>query len=446
MSTVIDRTEGDVNRSGRRDLWRSGIMDAETRYWLEMDEQYFLHQPLSTPCLDVLASSSGSRLKNLAGRSYLDFHGNNVHQAGHAHPAVIQAVREQLDTLAFSPRRYTNRPAILLAQQLAERAPGRLRKVLFAPGGTLAISMALKLARLATGKHGTISFRNSFHGASLDAISVGGEEHFREGMGPLMHGAVLVTPPDHDSHTLDAPAVARRAAKGIEDVILATGNIGALVAEPFRYTTVQVPHPVFWRSVREVCDRHGVLLIFDEIPVCLGRTGAFYACERFGVVPDIICIGKGLGGGVMPLAAMIAREDLDRSYTTSLGHFTHEKSPVAAAAALAVIRVIEEEGLMERAMEMGALLARGLEELRSRHPAIGPVRSFGLAVGAEVNSHNGTPAWEIAERVMYASLERGLSFKVSGGSVLSLMPPLTVSRDEIGQALEILNGALTAAW
>jgi 4-aminobutyrate aminotransferase len=445
MTMGIDRTEGDVNRSSRRDLWRSGLMDEKTRHWLEMDERYFMHQPLSTPCLDVLVSSSGSRLTNLAGRSFLDFHGNNVHQAGHAHPAVLQAVREQLDTLAFSPRRYTNKPAILLAQQLAERAPGRLRKVLFAPGGTLAIGMALKLARLATGRHGTISFRDSFHGASLDAISVGGEEHFREGIGPLMPGAVLLPPPDHDTHTPDAPAAARRAAQAIEDVILSAGNIGAVVAEPFRYTTVQVPHPAFWRTVREICDRHGVLLIFDEIPVCLGRTGSFYACERFGVIPDIICIGKGLGGGVMPIAAMIAREDLDRSYTTSLGHYTHEKNPVAAAAALALIGVIEGEGLMDRAMEMGVILARGLEELRSRHPVIGAVRSFGLAVAAELTPRDGTPAWEIAEKVMYASLGKGLSFKVSGGSVLTLMPPLTISREEIGEALEILDGALTAA-
>jgi 4-aminobutyrate aminotransferase len=438
----IDRTEGDINGSIQRDLWRSAITDEETRRWLELDERYFFHQPLSTPCLDVLASSSGARITNLRGHSYLDFHGNNVHQTGHAHPAVVQAVREQLDALVFSPRRFTNVPAIMLARELAERAPGNLRKILFAPGGSLAIGIALKIARLATGRHGTISFRDSFHGASLDAISVGGEEHFREGLGPLMPGAVLLPPPEHNNGTLESPIHARRMVQAIEDIIISAANIGAVVAEPFRYTTVQVPHPVFWRGVREVCDRHGVLLIFDEIPVCVGRTGAFFACERLGVVPDILCVGKGLAGGVVPLAAVIAREDLDRSYPTSLGHYTHEKNPVASAAALATIRVVDDECLLERAVAMGKILHDGLDALRARHPAICAVRSFGLAVAAELTTHDGRPAWGLAERVLYASLERGLSFKVSAGSVLTLMPPLTVSRPEIDEALNILDEAL----
>lgn len=444
MTARIDRTEGDINSSGRRDLWRSGLSDPETVRWLEMDEQYFFHQPLSTPCLDVLASSSGSRITSLRGRSYLDFHGNNVHQIGHAHPSVIQAVRDQLDTLVFSPRRFTNPPAILLAQALAERAPGRLRKVLFAPGGSLAIGIALKIARLSTGKFGTISFRESFHGASLDAISVGGEDHFREGMGPLLPGGHLLPPPGHDPGDADAPVRARRLVDAIEEIIVSTGNIGAVVAEPFRYTTVHVPHPVFWRGVREICDRHGVLLIFDEIPVCLGRTGAFYATERFGVVPDILCVGKGLAGGIVPLAAVIAREDLDRSYPTSLGHYTHEKNPLAAAAALATIRVVESEGLLERAVTMGRMLHEGLEELRQRHPALTEVRSVGLAVAAEVGIVDRIPAHEVAERVLYAALERGLSFKVSAGSVLTLMPPLTITRSEIDEALSILDAAFNS--
>lgn len=444
MNMPIDRTEGDVNRSSRRDLWRSSLFDDETRHWLELDEQYFIHQPLSTPCLDVLATSSGTTMTDLQGHTYLDFHGNNVHQIGYAHPAVIKAVKDQLDTLSFSPRRFTNRPAIELARALVERAPGNLNKVLFAPGGALAIGMALKLARLATGRHGTISFLNSFHGASLDAISVGGEDHFRNGLGPLMPGANLIPPPEHDDGTIGSAEACRRAVQDLEQLMVRDGNIGAVLAEPFRYTTVQVPHPEYWHGVREVCTRHGALLIFDEIPVCLGRAGTMFACERFGVVPDILCIGKGLAGGVYPLAAIIAREDLDRSYPTSLGHYTHEKNPVAAAAALATIRVIEEEGLLQRAMDMGELLRMRLEALRIKHPVISAIRGFGLAVGVELSAPQGRSVQDLAEQVMYASLERGLSFKVSGSSVLTLMPPLTIGEEDLDRAVRILDHALTA--
>ncbi|WP_218185626.1 aminotransferase class III-fold pyridoxal phosphate-dependent enzyme [Salidesulfovibrio brasiliensis] len=185
-----------MNLSPNRTGWREEL-GPETRRLLDEDADCFLHQSLSTPCLDVLESCSGSTLTDLDGREFLDFHGNSVHQVGYANPRVLDAVRRQLETLAFSPRRFTNRPAVDLARKLGELAPGDLDKVLFAPGGTSAVGMALKLARKATGRFKTVSMWDSFHGASLDAISVGGEALFRSGIGPLLPGAEHVPPAEH---------------------------------------------------------------------------------------------------------------------------------------------------------------------------------------------------------------------------------------------------------
>ena len=190
-----DRAEGDVNLSARREAWAKHHLDPETTLLLEQDARYFLHQSLSTPCLNALNASHGIHLEDLQGRRIMDFHGNSVHQVGYGHPRVIEAVKRQLDTLPFCPRRYTNQTAVDLARRLTELAPGGLDKVLFSPGGTTAIGMALKLARFATNRHKTVSMWGSFHGASLDAISIGGEAMFRKDAGPLLPGTEHIPPP-----------------------------------------------------------------------------------------------------------------------------------------------------------------------------------------------------------------------------------------------------------
>ena len=168
-----------------------------------------------------------------------------------------------------------------------------------------------------------------------------------------------------------------RLADYIDYVLASDGAIAAVVAEPMRWTTVVAPPPGFWRQVRASCDRHGALLVFDEIPSCLGRTGAMFACEHFGAVPDILVIGKGLGGGIMPMAAMIARADLDVAAETALGHYTHEKSPVGAAAALATLDIIAEERLVDRARELGAYGLERLRAIAAGHETVTEVRGLG---------------------------------------------------------------------
>ena len=420
-----DLTEGDINLSYHRKSWQQANVDDTTRETLDRDEQAFLHQSLSTPCLTELTRCDGIYLFDAAERRTMDFHGNSVHQVGHAHPRVIEAVKRQLDELAFCPRRFTNRPAIELAEHLARLAPGNLAKVLFTPGGTAAIGIAMKLARYATGRHKTISMRDSFHGASLDAISIGGEVLFRDGLGPLLPGCFHVAWP---SASADAEA--------IEKILVEEGDVGAVIAEPMRCTTIERPPDEYWRRVRELCDRHGVLLIFDEIPLALGRTGRMFCCEHSGVVPDILVLGKGLGGGVIPMAATLIRADLDIVPQRALGHYTHEKSPVGAAAALATLDVIESDNLLDHTRRLGAETLEQLRKLKQHHDAVIDVRGLGLAMGVELSSP------DAAERVMYDCLANGLSFKVSGGTVLTLTPPLTITDEQMAEALAILDKAL----
>jgi 4-aminobutyrate aminotransferase len=436
-------SEGDVNLSPLRRDWEAEHVGARTRALLAADSEVFLHQSLSTPCFDALQSCDGIWLEDVEGRRFMDFHGNNVHQVGYRHPHVIQAVKRALDTLPFSPRRFTNVAAIDLAARLKSLAPDPLGKVLFAPGGTLAIGMALKLARLVTGRHKTLSLWDSFHGASLDAISIGGEAVFRKDIGPLLPGTEHAPPCDPRQCVYGCGGACNlRCAEYLDYVLGKEEDVAAVIIETVRSTDVQIPPPEYYRSVRDACDRHGALLILDEVPICLGRTGRMFAFEHYGIVPDMVVLGKGLGGGVFPLAALIARDDFDIAADRALGHYTHEKSSVGCAAGLATLEVIEREGLLERSRALGARALERIDALRKRHPLIADVRGIGLLIGIEL-ARGDHPAAHEAEQVMYECLARGLSFKVGQGNVLTLSPPLIIAPDELDRALDIVDTALT---
>jgi len=437
-----ERAEGDINLSPRRVQWAQQHLDEATQAVLDEDADLFLHQSLSTPCLNALQASDGIYLEDTQGRRIMDFHGNSVHQVGHGHPRVIEAIKAQLDQLPFCPRRYTNRVAIDLARRLVDLAPGNLNKLLFAPGGTSAIGMALKLARYATGRHKTISMWDSFHGASLDAISIGGEALFRKDVGPLLPGTEHIPPPTRGDCLFNCDDEAHSGCIEYLDYVLGMqGDVAALIAEPMRWTTVEPPPPGYWKKVRELCDRHGVLLIFDEIPSAMGRTGKMFVCEHFDVVPDMLVIGKGLGGGVFPMAALMVRGELDIVGDRALGHYTHEKSSVGCAAALATLDCLVEDGLIEASAELGAYALKRLESMRKRYPIIHDVRGLGLHLGIELR-RDGEPASDEADTVLYHSLSRGLSYKVGGGCVLTLCPPMTITREELDQALDIVEAGI----
>jgi 4-aminobutyrate aminotransferase len=441
--TEPNRSEGDINISPRRDAWQADHLDADSRALLEEDQRYFLKQSLSTPCLNAMQSCEGIYVRDVQGRRYMDFHGNNVHQVGFGNPQVISAIKRQLDELPFCTRRYTNRVAVDLAKKLVSLAPGDLSRVLFCPGGAEAVGIAVKLARVATGRHKTVSMWDAFHGATLDAISIGGESVFRRDTGPLLPGTEHVPPADeyrcvfgcHKRGGCDLTC-----ADYIEYVLEKEGDIAAVIAEPIR-STPYIPTPEYWQAVRRACDRHGTLLIFDEIPHCLGRTGRMFTFENFGVVPDIVVLGKGLGGGVFPMAAVIAREHLDVAGDRALGHYTHEKSPVGCAAALATIDYVETHDLPHHAAELGRYSLERLRAMMDRQPLIGDVRGLGLFLGIELVTSRQTRerAVDEAEAVMYAALSRGLSFKLTMGNILTLTPALTITREEMDRALDILE-------
>src|SRR4051812_47994267 len=438
------KSEGDLNISPHRAAWAKQHLDAETQRLLEQDAKYFLHQSLSTPCLNVLKSSHGATLEDWQGRELLDFHGNNVHQVGFGHPRVIEAIMKQMQELPFCPRRYTNVPAIELARRLTELAPGDLNRVLFAPGGTTAIGMALKLARAATGRFKTISTWDSFHGASLDAISIGGEAIFRTGIGPLLPGCEHVPPPDNRHCPFKCgKACNLQCADYIEYVLEKEGDVAAVIAETVRCTPF-IPPQDYWKKIRAACDKHGALLILDEVPICLGRTGKMFACEHYGIVPDMLVIGKGLGGGIFPFAALIARDHLNVMRDKALGHYTHEKNPVACAAALATLDIIRDEKLLDYVQSISAHALGRMRQMMEKHRIIGDVRGLGLLMGIELvrNREIMERASDEAERVMYHCLSNGLNFKLTMGNIITLTPALTITRSQMDKALDILEAAI----
>lgn len=447
-------SESDTNLTGRRAEWQDRTLDEATRALLARDQAGFLRQSVSTPCLNVIAKAEGIWIEDIGGRRYMDFHGNNVHHIGYGHPRLRRAIVQQIDTLSFAPRRYACEPAVLLAEKLGSIAPGNLSKVLFTTGGSDAVEVAIKVARAATGRFKTLSFWDSFHGAGFGASSLSGEALFRSGpAAPLVAGGQHVAPfacyrcpYGHRVDTNGNPFLdqCRLACASMVDYVLSReGDVAALIAEPAR-AVPYLPPPGYWRHVREACDRHGVLLIFDEIPTGLGKTGRMFACDHDGVVPDLLVMGKALGGGILPIAAVVAKPELDVGGAWAFGHYTHEKNPVTARAALTTIEIIEDEGLVENARRVGAMALDRLDGMKRRLPAIGDVRGRGLLIGIELvrSRDDKVPNSDLAEAVLYRALDRGLSFKTTMGNVLTLTPPLIVSEAEMGRALGILEEAI----
>ncbi|ANN28474.1 TPA: aspartate aminotransferase family protein [Vibrio vulnificus] len=438
------RSEGDVNTTPARQAWNASMDDERTQALLKRDSEVFLHQAMSTPCLDTLEAAEGIYIQDATGKKYMDFHGNNVHQLGYGHPHVIKRVQEQIAKLPFSPRRFTNETAIECAEKLTQICGGELNRVLFAPGGTSAVGMALKLARHITGNYKVVSLWDSFHGASLDAISVGGEACFRQGMGPLMAGVERIP-----------PAVSYRGAFPVADgsdvhyadyleyVIEKEGGVGAFIAEAVRNTDVQVPSKAYWKRIREICDKHNVMLIIDDIPNGMGRSGEWFTYQAYDIEPDMLCIGKGLGGGLVPIAAMVTKDKYNTAEQISMGHYTHEKSPIGCAAALATMEAIEQEGLLDKVKVDSQFMREKLLEMKAKYPVIGDVRGIGMLWGIElVTDHESKArAYDEAEAVLYQCLNNGVSFKVSQGNVIQLSPPLIITREQLTEALAIFEEA-----
>ncbi len=449
-NTPAFHTEGESNTSANRLKWQGDSIGPKSAPLLKRDANAFLHQSLSSPCVSTIAKAQGIWIEDLDGRRYMDFHGNSAHHIGYGHPRLLAAIKAQLDDLSFAPRRFTNEPSVALAEKLAQIAPSDLNKVLFTTGGSDAIEVALKIARAATGRHKTISFWDAFHGAGFGAASVGGEATFRSHIvGPLLAGAEHVAPfacyrcPYNHS----GPDVCGLAcAEMVRYVLGREGDVAAVIAEPMR-AVPYVPPPGFWQAVRGACTEAGALLILDEIPTGLGKTGRFFAFEHDEIVPDIVVLGKALGGGVLPIAAVIANRALDVCGDFAIGHYTHEKNPVTARAALTTLQIIEDEGLVDTAARLGEHALDRLKTFAQSCKIIGDVRGRGLLFGIEIVTDRDSKAAgnALAEQIYYRCLDAGLSFKISQGCVLTLSPPLTITKPELDTALGIVEAAISAA-
>lgn len=390
---------------------------------VDRDAAAFFHQRGSSPCLAALRAVGGAWIEDDHGHRMLDFHGNTVHHIGHAHPRLVAALREQLLDLPFCPRRHTNAPAVELAEALLARWPGPHARVLFATGGSDAMEIALKLARVATGRHETVSLEGSYHGDGLGALGLS-SARLDARLGPLLPGRHHVTPYwlDADRMLGDMRAAFARSARGI----------AAVVAEPMR-SNCHVAPPGLWAEVRRLCDAEGAKLIFDEIPSGLGKTGRFFAFEHEGAVPDAVVLGKALGGGIVPIAAVIAEASMNVAPELNLGHYTHEKNPLTCRAALETLRIIEAEGLVARAAAMGAVLADAAEAATGQRP-----RGRGLLRALPL-----PPAWRgRAEDAVARLRPLGLSCTSKGADAIGLSPPLTVTEEEIALAAGALRAAL----
>jgi len=417
--------------------------------------------------LESVVRGEGVRLYDKHGKGYIDASGGAaVSCLGHGHPDIIAAVKQQLDEVAYVHSSFfTTEACEELADFLAERAPGDLNHVYFVSGGSEAVEAALKLARqyfVETGQASRRHFiarRQSYHGNTLGALAIGGNAWRREPFLPLLMSAHHVSPcyayRDQDPSETDEQ-YAQRLADELDAKIRELGpeNVAAFVAETVVGATAGVLPPVrtYLQRIREVCDRHGVLLILDEVMSGMGRTGHLYACDEDGIAPDILTIAKGLGAGYQPIGAMVASSRIYDAIVGGSGYFQHGHTymghATACAAALAVQRVIERDALLSNVRMRGEQLRAVLQSELGHHPNVGDIRGRGLFVGIEfVANRDGKQPLDPARRTHAAlkqrAMENGLLMYPSGGTAdgvqgdhVLLAPPFICTEADIAEIVE----------
>jgi adenosylmethionine-8-amino-7-oxononanoate aminotransferase len=391
----------------------------------------------------IVERGEGTDLIDVDGNRYIDGVSSlwcNVH--GHAHPRIDAALRDQLSRVAHSTMLgLSHRPAIELAQRLVELAPPGLTRVFYSDSGSTATEIALKMAFQYWRQRGQdrrrfVALRMAYHGDTIGSVSVGGIDLFHSLYEPLLFETLRAEP--GDVQDMDRLLTAHR------------GDVAAVIMEPLvQGAAGMLTHPPgYLRAVRELCDCHGVLLILDEVATGFGRTGRMFACEHEGVAPDLLCLGKGVTGGYLPLAATLASEEIYEGFlgeheefrTFFHGH-TYTGNPLACAAALATLDVFREERILERLRGKTRLLAELLEPL-SAHPAVREVRRCGFMAGIELQQHP-LPV-RIGHRVTLEARSRGAIIRPLG-DVVVLMPPLSISEHDLHRLVEITADAIDAA-
>lgn len=414
--------------------------------------------------LRVFDRGEGSTIYDVHGRAYLDgIAGLWVVNAGHGRREIGEAMGEQAGRLAYaSAMSFTTVPAVQLAAMLAERTPGDLNRVFFCSGGSEAVESAVKIAKQVQAMRGfprrykIIARRGSYHGMTYAAMSltqVRNEQFF----GPFMYGVSHVSHPDRyrSDFGVEGERADIMAARAVEQEIEHQGpeTVAAVIGEPISTAAgVHVPSPIYWQMLREICDKHGVLLICDEVINGFGRTGKLFAQEHFGIHGDIMTIAKGLSSGYAPIAAAIVSDRVfdifKEQKSTPMDHLlTFGGHPVASAAAIKNLEIFDEEKLVERGAELGAYLGSQLEALRL-HPTVGDVRGIGMVWGLDlVTSKSQRTKWgrdaAFIKRVNELTAERGLINRT--WDVMHFAPPLVITRDEIDRMVAIADETLTIA-
>lgn len=377
-----------------------------------------------------IVAARGCTMWDSAGREYIDcLAGVTVMNAGHCNPAIIEPAIEQIRTLQHTTTIYLTEPQLMLAEELAKVAPAGLTRAFFTASGSEAVEGALLLATLATGRPGVVSFEGGLHGRTRWAMNATGIPMWRTDPFPLEG---MYSCPFGDIEALERTLNQHR------------GEIAAVIGEPIQGNGgVNVPPDDFWPRVRELCDRHDVLLVLDEIQTGFNRTGRWFACEHWGVKPDILAISKALGNG-FPIAAFMAREDIARLYTKP-GASTYGGNPVACVAALATIGHHKAMNLGQAARDRGAELRAGLDRMHADFPTTtGTPRGMGLMQAMPIVNGQRSPDPIECDRVLEGLKDKGVLAGKTGvdRNVLTFLPPLTISSQEILHVVESLESVL----
>ncbi len=400
----------------------------------------------------VMDRGEGCFVWDVDGNRYLDFNaGIAVCTTGHSHPDVVRAIQAQAERFIHISSDFYHPLMVELAERLVKITPGDYEKRVFlCNSGTEAVEAAFKLARYMTRRPRVIAFLGSFHGRTMGSLSLtGSKSSHRHGFAPLVPG-VTHAPYAYCYRcpiNLTYPSCGIACVDFIEKMLFAkivpSDEVAAIFVEPIQGEGgYVVPPPEWLPRLRELCDRHGILLVADEVQSGIGRTGKWFAVEHWGVVPDIVCVAKGIASGV-PLGAMVARKDLVTWGPGAHGN-TYGGNPLAAVAALETIRLVKE-GLMENAAELGAYALERLRRMQGRHPSIGDVRGKGLMIGVELVKGDGEPAKELRDDVVLRAFRKGLLILGAGLNVVRIAPPLVIDRETLDLGLDIFEQALAEA-
>jgi 4-aminobutyrate aminotransferase/(S)-3-amino-2-methylpropionate transaminase len=407
--------------------------------------------PLQVTFPIFAASARGATLTDVDGNTFIDFTGGvGTLNVGHGHPEVVAAAHEQLDRFAHTDFTIVPyEPYVALAERLAERAPitGAVKAAFF-NAGTEAVENAVKFARAFTGRPAVVAFDGAFHGRTYLSLTMTSKVHpYKAGLGPFMPEVYRVPFP-HEYHGITT----EEALAGLErafTTVVAAENVAAIVVEPVQGEGgFIVAPPEFLRGLRRLCDRYGIVLVADEVQTGFGRTGRFFGIEHSGVEPDLICVAKSIANG-LPLSGVLGRtEIMDAPVAGGVGG-TYVGNPVAQAAALAVLDVIDDEGLLERSQAIGEVMRARMFAWQARWPAIGEVRGLGAMLAIELVADPATkkPSKELAGRVTAEALKRGLLLITCGvnGNCIRVLVPLVIGDAELEEALGAWEEALEAA-